>query len=69
MDYFGSRHAKDGCKDDIEYGVSRGDVLDVPLWTKALGYMNVKLPDLLRQVIQPLFLPYPKRSDGRKTFS
>ena len=30
MDYFGSRHGKDGKKEDIEYGVSRGEVLDVP---------------------------------------
>ena len=30
MDYFGSRHAKDGQKNDITYGVSRGAVLDVP---------------------------------------
>ncbi|RKM62142.1 flavin reductase [Butyrivibrio sp. CB08] len=30
MDYFGSKHAKDGKKDDISYGVSRGEVLDVP---------------------------------------
>ena len=30
MDYFGSVHAKDGKKDGREYGVSRGEVLDVP---------------------------------------
>ena len=30
MDYFGSKHAKDGKKSDITYGVSRGAVLDVP---------------------------------------
>lgn len=30
MDYFGSKHAKDGVKNDIKYGVSRGAVLDVP---------------------------------------
>ena len=30
MDYFGSKHGKDGKKDDIQYGVSRGEVLDVP---------------------------------------
>ena len=30
MDYFGSKHAKDGEKNDIKYGVSRGAVLDVP---------------------------------------
>lgn len=30
MDYFGSKHAKDGEKNDITYGVSRGAVLDVP---------------------------------------
>ena len=30
MDYFGSKHAKDGIKNDITYGVSRGVVLDVP---------------------------------------
>ena len=30
MDYFGSKHAKDGKKDDIAYSVSRGEVLDVP---------------------------------------
>ena len=30
MDYFGSKHAKDGQKNDINYGVSRGAVLDVP---------------------------------------
>ena len=31
MDYFGSRHARDGQKDGMEYGVSRGEVLDVPV--------------------------------------
>ena len=31
MDYFGSRHAKDGKKDGLNYGVSRGEVLDVPV--------------------------------------
>ena len=31
MDYFGSRHAKDGNKDDIAYEVSRGKVLNVPV--------------------------------------
>ena len=31
MDYFGSCHAKDGRKDGIEYLVSRGEVLDVPI--------------------------------------
>ena len=31
MDYFGSRHAKDGKKDGIGYEVSRGEVLDVPV--------------------------------------
>jgi flavin reductase (DIM6/NTAB) family NADH-FMN oxidoreductase RutF len=30
MDYFGSKHAKDGKKNDIPYGVSRGEVIDVP---------------------------------------
>ena len=30
MDYFGSKHAKDGKKNSISYGVSRGEVLDVP---------------------------------------
>ena len=30
LDYFGSKHAKDGKKNDMEYGVSRGAVLDVP---------------------------------------
>jgi flavin reductase (DIM6/NTAB) family NADH-FMN oxidoreductase RutF len=30
MDYLGSKHAAEGNKDDIEYGVSRGEVLDVP---------------------------------------
>ena len=30
MDYFGSKHAKDGKKNDIEYDVSKGAVLDVP---------------------------------------
>ncbi|MBO7425205.1 MAG: flavin reductase family protein [Clostridiales bacterium] len=30
MDYFGTKHAKDGKKDDVVYGVSRGAVLDVP---------------------------------------
>ena len=30
MDYFGSRHAKDGKKDGIDYGTGRGGVLDVP---------------------------------------
>ena len=31
MDYFGSKHAKDGRKDDVTYDVSRGEVLDVPV--------------------------------------
>ena len=31
MDYFGSRHAKDGKKDGRAYSVSRGEVLDVPV--------------------------------------
>lgn len=31
MDYFGSRHAEDGNKDGVPYGVSRGEVLDVPV--------------------------------------
>ena len=31
MDYFGSRHAKDGKKDGMDYLVSRGEVLDVPV--------------------------------------
>jgi flavin reductase (DIM6/NTAB) family NADH-FMN oxidoreductase RutF len=31
MDYFGSKHAKDGFKDDISYEVVRGEVLDVPV--------------------------------------
>ncbi len=31
MDYFGSRHAKDGKKDGMAYTVSRGEVLDVPV--------------------------------------
>lgn len=31
MDYFGSRHAQDGRKDEMEYAVSRGQVLDVPV--------------------------------------
>ena len=31
MDYFGSRHAKDGRKDEMEYEVVRGAVLDVPV--------------------------------------
>ena len=30
MDYFGTKHAKDGKKNDISYSVSRGEVLDVP---------------------------------------
>lgn len=31
MDYFGTHHAKDRKKDKIPYGVSRGEVLDVPV--------------------------------------
>lgn len=31
MDYFGTRHAADGQKDGISYGVSRGEALDVPV--------------------------------------
>ncbi len=31
MDYFGSRHGKDGNKAGISYDVSRGEVLDVPV--------------------------------------
>ena len=35
MDYFGSKHAKDGLKDDIAYEVVRGEVLDVPVLDKS----------------------------------
>lgn len=35
MDYFGSRHASDGKKDGIDYVVSRGEVLDVPVLEKS----------------------------------
>lgn len=31
MDYLGSRHAKDGKKDAVSYGVSRGEAVDVPV--------------------------------------
>jgi len=31
MDYFGSRHTVNGSKDEAEYSVSRGQVLDVPV--------------------------------------
>ena len=31
IDYFGSRHARDGRKDEIDYEVSRGEMLDVPV--------------------------------------
>ena len=31
MDYFGSRHGRDGQKDGVEYEISRGEVLDVPV--------------------------------------
>ncbi len=31
MDYFGSKHAKDGKKDEISCSVVRGEVLDVPI--------------------------------------
>lgn len=31
MDYFGTRHAKDGAKDGIAYSVSRGAIVDVPV--------------------------------------
>lgn len=31
MDYFGSRHAKDGKKDGVAYRTVRGEVLDVPV--------------------------------------
>ena len=31
MDYFGSRHGRDGKKDGIAYTISRGEVLDVPV--------------------------------------
>ena len=31
MDCFGSRHAADGKKNGMEYAVSRGQVLDVPV--------------------------------------
>ena len=31
VDYFGSRHARDGKKDGIPYGVNRGQALDVPV--------------------------------------
>ena len=35
MDYFGTRHAKDGKKEGIPYCVSRGEVLDVPVLDKS----------------------------------
>ena len=31
MDYFGTHHAKDGRKDALAYGVSRGEVVNVPV--------------------------------------
>ena len=31
VDYFGSRHAADGKKDTVSCGISRGEVLDVPV--------------------------------------
>ena len=31
MDYFGSKHAKDGTKNDLSYTVVRGEALDVPV--------------------------------------
>ena len=31
MDYFGSRHARDGRKDGVAFAMSRGAVLDVPV--------------------------------------
>jgi len=31
MDYLGTHHAKDGAKNAIPYGVSRGEVVDVPV--------------------------------------
>lgn len=31
MDYFGTRHAKDGKKDGVAYAVSRGEVINVPV--------------------------------------
>ena len=31
MDYYGSHHAADGKKNGVEYSVSRGRMLDVPV--------------------------------------
>lgn len=31
MDYFGSKHAKDGAKNDMSYKVSRGEIVDAPV--------------------------------------
>jgi len=31
MDYFGTKHAKDGSKNDLPYEVVKGEVLDVPV--------------------------------------
>ena len=31
MDYFGFRHGRDGKKDGVPYGVSRGEAVDVPV--------------------------------------
>lgn len=31
MDYFGSKHAKDGAKNDMSYKVLRGEIVDVPV--------------------------------------
>ena len=35
MDYFGSRHAKDGRKDGVPFSFSRGEALDVPVLDKS----------------------------------
>ena len=37
MDYFGSRHAKDGAKDGMAYPVSRGEALNVPVLDDSRG--------------------------------
>ena len=62
MDYFGSRHAKDGKKDGIPYGFSRGAVLDVPVL--GVRMRSVQKPSNGR--FHDVFLPYPKRTDGRE---
>ena len=55
MDYFGSRHAKDGRTDGMEYKVVRGKSWMCRCWTRAGGSMNAKCQRQRKQVTPQRF--------------